>query len=137
MIYKSALPDDFEIYTDGRRVVQVLINYLTNAIKHIVEGSITISVKRTSINGVPTIRFAVADTGTGVPPEQRDRVFMRFVKLEKFVQGTGLGLSICRIIAEKMNGRCYLDIRYPEDTPNVDHGARFVFEIPYLEPVKE
>lgn len=137
MIYKSSLPDDFEIYTDGRRVVQVLINYLTNAIKHIVEGSITISVKRTSINGVPTIRFAVADTGTGVPPEQRDRVFMRFVKLEKFVQGTGLGLSICRIIAEKMNGRCYLDIRYPEDTPNVDHGARFVFEIPYLEPVKE
>ena len=80
------------------------------------------------------LRFTVADTGTGVPPEQRDRIFMRFVKLEKFVQGTGLGLSICRIIAEKMNGRCYLDIRYPKDTPGINHGARFVFEIPVLEP---
>ena len=134
MIYKSAVPDDFMLYTDGRRVVQVLINYLTNAIKHTVEGSITLSVRHTTINNIPMLRFTVADTGTGVPPEQRERIFMRFVKLEKFVQGTGLGLSICRIIAEKMNGRCYLDIRYPKDTPGINHGARFIFEIPVLEP---
>lgn len=136
MIYKSSLPDDYRINTDGRRVIQVLINYLTNAIKHIVEGSITLQVRDVSINGIPTIRFTVSDTGTGVPPEQRDRIFMRFVKLEKFVQGTGLGLSICRIIAEKMGGRCYLDIRYPDDTPGVEHGARFVFEIPLLPPTE-
>ena len=71
-------------------------------------------------------------TGTGVPLEQHENVFARFVKLEKFVQGTGLGLSICRIIAEKMQGRCYLDTTYPASSPDTDHGARFVFELPVV-----
>lgn len=130
----SSLPEGHTAHVDGRRILQVLVNYLTNAIKHTVEGTITLTVERFTADGCPMLRFAVADTGAGVPPEQHENVFARFVKLEKFVQGTGLGLSICRIIAEKMNGRCYLDTDYPRKYAGVDHGARFVFELPeYVE----
>ena len=133
MKLNTELPDTFTSYTDGRRILQVLVNYLTNAIKHTVEGTITLSVERfLDDKNIPMLRFAVADTGAGVPPSQHENIFSRFVKLEKFVQGTGLGLSICRIIAEKMQGRCYLDTTYPVSSPDTDHGARFVFELPVV-----
>lgn len=133
MKLNTELPDTFTSYTDGRRILQVLVNYLTNAIKHTVEGTITLSVERfLDDKNIPMLRFAVADTGAGVPPSQHENIFSRFVKLEKFVQGTGLGLSICRIIAEKMQGRCYLDTTYPASSPDTDHGARFVFELPVV-----
>lgn len=128
----SSLPEGYVAHIDGRRILQVLVNYLTNAIKHTVEGTITLSAELFTVDGCDMLRFAVADTGTGVPLEQHENVFARFVKLEKFVQGTGLGLSICRIIAEKMQGRCYLDTTYPASSPDTDHGARFVFELPVV-----
>ena len=126
------MPEGYVAHIDGRRILQVLVNYLTNAIKHTVEGTITLSAELFNADGRDMLRFAVADTGTGVPLEQHENVFARFVKLEKFVQGTGLGLSICRIIAEKMQGRCYLDTTYPANSPDTDHGARFVFELPVV-----
>ena len=68
------------------------------------------------------ITFTVTDTGKGIPPEMAEEIFERFKKLDKFVQGTGLGLSICRIIAELLEGKIYLDTTYTG-------GARFVFEM--------
>ena len=68
--------------------------------------------------------YSVTDTGTGVPPEQAEKIFERFAKLNDFVQGTGLGLSICRDIAGRMGAKVYLDTTYTAG------GARFVFAIP-------
>jgi len=120
--FVPGLPEELRVTTDGMRVQQVLINYLTNACKHTVEGSITLESSLTETPGMVT--FAVADTGTGVPPEKAEDIFGRFVKLNAHKQGAGLGLNICRIISENLGGRVWLDTSYTG-------GARFVFTIPY------
>ena len=110
MQFRSALPDPYKVRTDSKRIQQVLINFLTNAIKHTSAGSITVSVARdTATDGNATIQYIVSDTGTGIPPEEAEKIFERFVKLNDYVQGAGLGLSICKAIAEKCGGRIGVD----------------------------
>ncbi len=113
--------DDFTIYSDSRRVQQVLTNYLTNACKHTKKGSITLSAKKDKREG--WIEFAVTDTGVGIKPELAANLFDRFVKLNNNVAGTGIGLNICMRIAQVMDGKVSLDTTYT-------NGARFVFEMP-------
>ena len=122
MLYKPESEEPFTFRTDPRRVQQILINMLTNACKHTVQGEIVLSSSLTANPGYVT--FSVTDTGTGVPPEQAEVIFERFVKLNGFVQGTGLGLSICREIANRMGGKIYLDTTYTAG------GARFIFTVP-------
>ena len=117
--FETNLSDDFSIVSDKRRIQQVLVNYLTNACKHTLEGSITLKCSHMSGDHV---KFTVTDTGCGVPPEKADVIFGRFTKLERNTQGSGLGLNICRVIASKLGGSVYLDTRYT-------NGARFVFEL--------
>ena len=62
----------------------------------------------------------VTDTGCGISPNMREKIFERFEKLDEYSQGTGLGLSICRLIADRLKGEIYLDVAYTG-------GARFVF----------
>ena len=112
----------FYFRTDPRRVQQILINLLTNACKHTEKGEIVLSSSLTAEPGY--VRFAVTDTGTGVPPEQAEAIFDRFTKLNDFVQGTGLGLSICRDIAGRMGSKVFLDTTYTAG------GARFIFDVP-------
>ena len=120
--FHSGLPEDLKVYTDGMRVQQVLINYLTNACKHTEKGSI---ILESSLNTNPgMVTFSVTDTGHGVPPEKAQLIFQRFVKLDSFVQGAGLGLSICKVIAENLGGKVWLDTSYTG-------GARFMFTIPF------
>lgn len=119
--FVSEVDDNYNIVADARRVQQILINYLTNAIKHTSVGTITL---RTSLTEHPDmVTFAVEDTGEGVPIGQARNIFRRFTKLNDFVQGTGLGLNICLTLAEKMNGQVFLDTSYT-------NGARFVFCLP-------
>ena len=122
MYYVPASEEPFVFRTDPRRVQQILINLLTNACKHTAKGEIKLSSSLSEHPGMVT--FAVTDTGTGVPPEDAERIFERFTKLNDFVQGTGLGLSICRDIASRMGAKVYLDTTY------TGGGARFVFEVP-------
>ena len=112
----------FRFRTDPRRVQQILINLLTNACKHTAKGEIILSSSLTAQPGY--VRFAVTDTGTGVPADQAEAIFDRFTKLNDFVQGTGLGLSICRDIAGRMGAKVYLDTTYTAG------GARFIFDVP-------
>ena len=126
MLYKPESEEPFTFRTDPRRVQQILINMLTNACKHTVQGEIVLSSSLTANPGYVT--FSVTDTGTGVPPEQAEVIFERFVKLNGFVQGTGLGLSICREIANRMGAKIYLDTTYTAG------GARFIFMVPVTPP---
>ena len=126
----TTLDDSHLLLTDGNRVQQVLINYLTNAIKHTSEGRINVAVCQDMIDGKPAIRYTVSDTGEGIPKEDAEHIFERFVKLNDFVQGTGLGLNICRTISQNLNGRVFVDTAYPDCDPQTEHGARFVFIVP-------
>ena len=75
--------------SDKNRLYQVLLNFVTNALKFTSEGSIVIDYR---ING-NEVRFSVQDTGMGIEPEKQEAIFTRFVKLNNFIAGTGLGLE--------------------------------------------
>ena len=129
MYYAPESEEPFVFRTDPRRIQQILINYLTNACKHTTKGEIKLSSSLTENPGYVT--FAVTDTGPGVPPENAEKIFDRFTKLNEFVQGTGLGLSICRDIAVRMGAKVFLDTSYTAG------GARFVFMVPVNPPEEE
>lgn len=120
LYFTSEVEDDYTVMTDGRRVQQVLINYLTNACKHTSKGEIHVHCSLHENPGKVT--FSVADTGTGIPKEMQDDIFERFTKHDNLVQGTGLGLNICRTVAAKLNAEVKLDKTYT-------NGARFLLII--------
>ena len=91
----------FTLYTDRSRLTQVLTNLLTNAIKHTKIGYICYGYDVTE----QEIRFYVTDTGEGIPDDQLERVFDRFVKLTEWTNGVGLGLAISKALVTKLGGR--------------------------------
>lgn len=111
--------EDIIFRTDEERLTQVLHNLLSNACKYTEHGSITLSCMEKGNN----VEFAVTDTGCGISPDNAERIFRRFEKLDSFKQGTGLGLNICLQIAELLHGSIRLDTGYTT-------GARFVFALP-------
>ncbi len=113
--------DKIDIYTDPRRVQQILVGVLSNAVKFTPKGTITVDAAL-SKDG-KNIIISVADTGIGIPPEQAEYIFERFVKLDKEAQGVGLGLTISRMLARMLGGDLTLDTTYT-------HGARFVLILP-------
>lgn len=110
------------IDADKNRIVQVLSNFLTNALKFTTKGSITLSY---SLEDENQVRFCVTDTGKGIPDEQKHEIFNRFVKLDSFVQGAGLGLSICQSLVKRMGGTIGVESREGE-------GSCFWFTHPYV-----
>ena len=95
---------------DRNRVVQVMTNYVTNAIKYTPKGSIEMGYEVMDTG----IRLYVKDTGIGIPEEKKNKVFHRFEKLDEFAQGTGLGLSICKAMTESMGGSVGFESKYHE-----------------------
>lgn len=87
--------------SDKNRLYQVLLNFVTNALKFTSESSIVIDYR---ING-NEVRFSVQDTGMGIEPEKQEAIFTRFVKLNNFIAGTGLGLPICQSIVTQLGGK--------------------------------
>lgn len=121
IIQQPGIEEGARYVTDGMRVQQILINFLTNAIKHTTSGEIVIASSLVENPGF--ITFSVADTGPGVPPDKAESIFDRFVKLDVNKQGAGLGLSICRMMANSLGGKVWLDTQYT-------NGARFMLMIP-------
>ena len=121
LIRQPGIDENARYITDGIRVQQIMINFLTNACKHTTRGRIVFG--SSLIENPGYITFYVADTGTGVPVEEAENIFDRFVKLDANKQGAGLGLSICRLVAQSLGGKVWLDTQYTE-------GARFVLAIP-------
>ena len=114
----AALPD-ITLYTDAKRVTQVISNLLSNAIKFTEQGTITLSYTLKDDH----VLFEVCDTGIGISTKYLEFVFERFTKVDSFKQGTGLGLSICKTIVKALNG----DIGV-SSTPG--KGSRFWFTLP-------
>ena len=112
--------------TDRNRVMQVLFNFLSNAIKNTEKGSITLGLKHEG----SWLKLYVSDTGCGISKEKLPQIFTRFEKLNDFVQGTGLGLSICKSIVERLGGRI-------EVTSELGQGSTFALYLPYQEVPKE
>lgn len=109
------------LYIDKNRLMQLLSNFIVNAIKFTKSGSIRMGYRMKDIN---TIYFYVSDTGCGMSPEQCRHVFERFVKYNPFIQGTGLGLSICHMIVEHLKGEIGV-------SSEEGKGSTFWFTLPY------
>jgi signal transduction histidine kinase len=122
-------PDSMpRVFTDNKKLSQILRNYISNALKFTSAGSVRVSARR---NDDETVTFSVADTGIGIPKEHHAALFRDFVQLDSPIQkrlrGTGLGLAICQKFAEILGG--YVGI---ESEPGV--GSTFSVTIPILLP---
>lgn len=102
------------IHTDEKRLRQVLINLLGNAIKFTDRGSVflKVAVIDESIQGKYRIRFEVRDTGVGMTPEQLEQIFMPFEQVgdrQRMIEGTGLGLAISQQIVQLMGSQIHVE----------------------------
>jgi len=112
-----------EIRGDERKIKQVLLNLLSNALKFTPEGG-RIEVAAVSKDGLAEV--SVSDTGVGIAPEDQEKVFEEFRQVgtaDKKVEGTGLGLTLCRKFVELHGGRIWVKSQ-------VGMGSTFSFTIP-------
>jgi signal transduction histidine kinase len=94
-----------KLYTDDRKVAQILRNYISNALKFTPRGTVKVSA---TLQDDGTVCFAVRDTGIGIPQDLKQDLFKDFSQLEsplqKRLRGTGLGLALCKRYAELLGG---------------------------------
>jgi signal transduction histidine kinase len=111
---------------DANRLQQVLLNFLSNAVKFTARGEIRLAVRRFDSETRARLRIEVSDTGVGVPPDQIGVIFSRFSQADASVSrrfgGSGLGLAICKAIIEAMGGMIGV-----ESQPG--QGSTFWFEV--------
>ena len=101
------------------------MNLLTNAVKHTKKGSIWFGY--TIEDEGKMVKFYVSDTGCGIPKDELDNIFARFVQLSDFEQGIGLGLAICKGLVLKMGGN--ISVMSEEG-----FGSTFIFTLPMKRP---
>ena len=120
-------PVDQALMADGMRLRQVLLNLLNNAVKFTAAGRVILAVRVEPGDHVDTLRVSVTDTGSGIPLDRRDRLFVRFSQVDATVSrkhgGTGLGLAICKGLVELMDGEIGVK-------SEVGQGSMFWFELP-------
>ena len=112
------------LYTDDKKLAQILRNFVSNSLKFTVSGEVRVSAK---LETEQQIRFAVTDTGIGIPTELHGTLFEDFAQidspLQKRLRGTGLGLSLCKRFAELLGGHVGV-----QSSPGV--GSTFFVVIP-------
>ena len=113
------------LFGDEIRIAQVLTNLLTNAVKYTDEGKVTLTLNAVKdLKGMDAIEYIVEDTGCGIKPEDMDKLFDSYgrVNLERNrrVEGTGLGMGIVTGLLEAMNSKLHVKSQYGE-------GSRFSF----------
>ena len=110
---------------DSDRLIQVMVNLFSNAVKFTEKGSVT--CRATADENY--VKISVSDTGVGIPETMRDSIFDKFIQAEESLadrpKGTGLGLSICRHIIEGHGGHIWVE-------SGDNNGSRFVFTLPIL-----
>jgi signal transduction histidine kinase len=94
-----------KLYTDDKKLAQILRNFISNALKFTPRGQVRVTA---GMEGADHVRFAVSDTGIGIPEELQNVLFEDFAQvdspLQKRLRGTGLGLSLCRQFAHLLGG---------------------------------
>ncbi len=119
------IPDyDVHITGDAAKLKQVLTNLISNAIKFTHNGVVRITLEEID----EFISFSVSDTGIGIPEEYKDKIFERFLQVErhnKIQSGTGLGLSICKKLVELMKGEIWVE-------STINSGSIFTFILPLV-----
>ena len=116
---ENKLADDFSFKTHKTMLKRALNALIDNAAKNTQHGSITLRAAAMDDNH---ISFTVEDTGSGIPANEAEHIFERFVKLDSFKTGLGLGLPLCRMIVTRLGGVIRLDTHY-------QNGARFVITL--------
>lgn len=116
-------PDLPQVIGDRDRLIQVVINLISNAVKFTPRGTVTCRVQRSN----DELIFSVIDSGIGISPEDQPKVFEKFKQvgdtLTEKPQGTGLGLPICKEIIEHHGGRIWVE-------SEVGKGSTFSFSLP-------
>jgi len=116
------------VYGDPARLRQVLLNLVGNAIKFTSDGGVELEVVPGKVRGDDvTLRFAVSDTGTGIPADQLPRLFERYTQIDastaRVAGGSGLGLPISQELVSRMKGKL-------QATSQPGLGSRFSFSLP-------
>lgn len=113
------------LYTDDKKLAQILRNFISNALKFTPNGQVVVSAR---MQGDDSVRFSVRDTGIGIPTDLQSTLFEDFVQvdtpLQKRLRGTGLGLSLCKRFAELLGGHVGVD-------SVVGEGSDFYVVLPY------
>lgn len=117
----TTLADDFTIKTNENMLKRIITALMENAVKYTEEGCITLKASADE----KQLRVMIEDTGCGIPADQAENIFGRFVKLDSFKEGIGLGLSLSRKLAEQLDGNVILDTKYTQ-------GARFIVTLPII-----
>ena len=122
MHYESSLSDDFMVRSHAVILQRILNPLIDNAYKNIPQegGSIVVRTEVTD----DQLEIFIEDNGPGIPANEAERVFERFVKLDSFKEGLGLGLTFSRTMARRMGGDVVLDTTY------AGPGARFKVTLP-------
>ena len=117
--FSSNVDDNFTVSANAYRLRSALGHLLDNAQKFTEIGHIDLMVEEKDSN----VYFVVSDTGVGIDPKERERIFETFSKLDSFKEGIGLGLPLCRKLVSSMGGTVELD-------PLYTGGSRFVITLP-------
>jgi PAS domain S-box-containing protein len=117
---------------DADRIQQILVNYLTNALKFTDRGGVTLHVEaEPAENGSTRLRLAVSDTGPGISDEAQQMLFRPFTQVDASSTrrhgGVGLGLAISKRLAELMGGRVWV-------TSELGRGSNFFLELELMSP---
>ncbi len=129
LVFNQEIDPDLptRLYADQGKIKQIVLNLLTNAVKYTPEGSFTLKVKALENDGeYCRILYSVSDTGIGIKPEDMDKLFSAFERLDEKknsgIQGTGLGLDISKQFAELMGSDLKVESEYGK-------GSIFYFEV--------
>ena len=118
-VFTTVEPDVPDVWADRRALRQILLNLLSNAIKFTpMGGNVQMSATRDAAGAA--VRLVVADTGVGIPSDQRHKVLQPFVQADsdsrRRYQGTGLGLALSKELTELQNGQLHLESQEGEGT---------------------